>query len=62
MSRPTIKSLKSIFWNKLQEIKAAFHGPWLLLGDLNSITDQINKEGVGQLHHLVVVLVVLDGL
>lgn len=36
---------KSIFWDHLNSIAEDILGPWLLMGDFNSITSQVEKRG-----------------
>lgn len=36
---------KTSFWNQISDIAAIFDGPWLIMGDFNSIKSQSEKQG-----------------
>lgn len=42
---PTASSLKRQFWTDLRNIAAAFDGPWVILGDFNTVLAQSDKQG-----------------
>lgn len=37
--------LKASFWNSISELNVSSHYPWLLIGDFNAITSQLEKKG-----------------
>jgi exonuclease III len=43
---PHTSMLRSAFWSNLTALGASFGGPWLLLGDFNSILSPLRKVGV----------------
>lgn len=42
---PVVPNLKGAFWDGLNSIGRAFDGPWLLIGDFNSILTGFEKRG-----------------
>lgn len=45
MYGPPVPSQRKYFWEALDNIALAFSGPWLLLGDFNTIISQSDKHG-----------------
>lgn len=41
---PPIPSLRRFFWHALYDVASAFIGPWLLLGDFNTVLVQVDKS------------------
>lgn len=42
---PPISCLRAAFWDSLMDLDNAWSGPWCLLGDFNSLLDQVDKQG-----------------
>lgn len=42
---PVVPNFKGLFWDGLNSIGRAFDGPWLLMGDFNSILVGSEKRG-----------------
>lgn len=41
---PPVLSLRPMFWTLLNEIEAAYCGPWLIVGDFNVVLNQSDKN------------------